>query len=103
MLDPLAKSAIRNTFMNKAAVLIILLGMITFLQALVVVYVKCHYRSEYVQYQSLVKQQDHLKAEWAQLLIEEGTWGSSSRIDQAAQQYLNMQTPKSADVRIIHP
>lgn len=103
MLDPLAKQAIRNTFKNKTVLLIVVLGILTFLQALAVVYVKVHYREQYVHYQTLVKDQNHLKAEWAQLLIEEGTWGSAAKIESAAQQYLNMQAPKPQDTRILRP
>lgn len=103
MLDPFAKQAIRNTFKKKTVLLIVLLGVVAFIQALAVVYVKVHYREQYVNYQTLVKDQNHLKAEWAQLLIEEGTWGSAAKIETTAQQYLNMQAPKPQNTRILHP
>lgn len=103
MLDPIIKTALRNTFKNKATILIIFLGMLTFLQALLVVYVKCHYRDQYVQNQALIKEQNHLNAQWTQLLIEEGTLGSSARVEQSAQQYLNMESPQPVDMRILHP
>lgn len=91
-----------NTFLRPQVLFIIFLSVILFLESLWVVTQKCHARALNIQYYQLVAQQENLNNEWSQLLIEQGTWGSSAYIEQAAQNYLDMQFPKPQDMRIIN-
>lgn len=95
------KLILRHTFLNPKALVVILLGVCLFVQALAVVYVKDKHRYLNIRYHNQVKHQQALNAQWSQLLIERGTWGSAAHIEQTAQGYLNMQLPKGQDVRII--
>jgi len=79
----------------------LVLGLILFLEALGVVCQKMHARELNIKYYQLIAAQEALNTEWSQLLIEQQTWGSSVYIEQAAQDYLNMNFPKAQDVRIV--
>lgn len=92
---------IKKTFINFPMILILFLSFILFLEALWAVHQKVHARSLDIQYFQLIAQQQSINAQWTQLLIEQGTWGSSAYIEQAAQNYLNMQFPKAQDTRIV--
>ncbi len=91
-----------NTFLRPPILIIIIFSLILFLESLWAVSQKCHARALNIQYYQLVSQQDNLNNQWSQLLIEQGTWGSSAYIEQAAQNYLDMQFPKPQDTRIVH-
>lgn len=95
------RQAIKNTFLNLSSIAIIFLSLILFLESLWVISQKCHARALNIQYSQLVAQKNFLNGQWSQLLIEQGTFGSSNHIEQAAQDYLNMQSPKPQDVRIV--
>ncbi len=93
--------AIKNTFFNLSSIAIIFLSLILFLESLWVISQKCHARALNIQYSQLVAQTNFLNSQWSQLLIEQGAFGSAAHIEQAAQDYLNMQSPKPQDVRIV--
>jgi cell division protein FtsL len=95
------KQVLKNTFVNTSAIAIIFLSLILFLESLWVINQKCHARILNIQYYQLLAQQDFLNSEWSQLLIEQGAFGSSAHIEQAAQDYLNMDAPKPQDMRIV--
>lgn len=95
------KLILKHTFKSPSVLFLVILGMITFGEALMVVYVKDKHRFLTMTYHHLQKEQRQLDARWSQLLIERGTWGSSAHIEQAAQQYLNMELPKGKTTRII--
>lgn len=60
-------------------------------------------RQSFAQLQQLHQQRDALHVEWTQLLLEQGTWASYSRIEQLAAQSLHMERPNPAKVQVIEP
>ncbi|MAZ44594.1 MAG: cell division protein FtsL [Legionellales bacterium] len=81
----------------------------TFLMILVLascvasIYVVHLSRQSFAQLQQLHQQRDALHVEWTQLLLEQGTWASYSRIEKLAAQSLQMERPNPAKVQVIEP
>ena len=96
------RQALKNTFSTPGTWIVLFLGLVLFLESLWVIYQKTQARSLNIEYYQVIAAQDSLNNQWTQLLIEEGTWGSSAYIEQAAQNYLDMQFPKPQDTRIIN-
>lgn len=95
------KLILKHTFLNPSSLVVLILGVALFIQALAVVYVKDKHRYLNILYHAQVKKQNALNGQWSQLLIERGTWGSAAHIERSAEGYLNMQLPKGQDVRIV--
>jgi cell division protein FtsL len=74
-------------------------GTLVFLTALQVVLTRFDNRQLFVQLQDLKRQQDELDREYGQLLLEQGTWGTHSRIEDLARSKLNMTIPRSEQIR----
>ena len=80
----------------------ILLLMISVLfSALSVVYVKDLNRQLFCKLQSLKQQRDELQVQKNQLLLEENTWASSTRVQTIAHDRLGMVLPAAKDVILI--
>lgn len=68
--------------------------------AMSVIYTKHKTRIEFVTLQKLEQHRDNLNEEWGRLLLEQSTWATPSRIQQQAQERLNMLVP-SADMTVV--
>jgi len=87
----------------KAKLLAVLLGLMVLLSALGVIRAKHENRKLFVQLQALEKERDQMNVEWGQLQLEQGTWATSSRVEEIARKRLGMEIPKSESVVIIRP
>ncbi len=85
----------------KMLLVIALLGALTFVTALQLVATRYENRLLVVSLQELKVQRDDLEREWGQLLLEQGTWNTHSRIEELARAKLNMMVPDVAKLRRI--
>ncbi|MSR13100.1 MAG: cell division protein FtsL [Gammaproteobacteria bacterium] len=69
------------------------------MSALQVVLTRFQNRQSFVELQELIKQQDDLERGYDQLLLEQGTWGTHSRIEELARTKLNMMIPHPDQIR----
>ena len=72
-----------------------------FFSALSVVYVQAHCRTYFAELQSLQKQNDNLRVQWHQLIVEQNTWATQARIQAIAEQKLAMIVPKQGDLVVV--
>ena len=68
------------------------------ISAFSVIYAKDLNRRLFIQYQDLQQQQQQYQTEWSKLLLEQGAWSTQPRIQQLAQQQLNMVIPSSRNI-----
>lgn len=62
----------------------------TMISALSLVYVTYDMRLKHHQLESLQRQKNHLQIMWGQYLLEESTWAAYNRVEQIAQEQLDM-------------
>lgn len=60
-------------------------------------------RKLFVELQGLQKARDELNAEWGRLQLEQSTWGTHGRIEQIANNKLDMVNPSTGTVVIVRP
>lgn len=53
--------------------------------------------------QELQRERDRLHTEWGQLLLEQSTWGSFTRVERLARERLEMKQPNAAERVVVHP
>ncbi len=87
--------------MTKKGLAILLLVIAVLSSAFAVVYTKTLNRRLFTDLQILQQQRDSLQVEWSQLLLEQSTWATQARIQQIAQNNLQMITPAAKEVVII--
>lgn len=85
---------------NRSIGIALLLAAI-FLSALAVVYVQAINRILYSEVQSLEKARESLGVEWSQLLLEQNTWATQARVQEIADQKLQMVVPEQKDIVIV--
>lgn len=73
----------------------------TVASAVAVVYSKHRSRRLFVELQSLERERDQLNVEWGRLRLEQGTWATPGRVEQAAREQLNMKMPERGDVVVV--
>ena len=71
--------------------------------ALGVVYTKYESRKLFAQVEELQKKRDEMNVEWGQLLLEQSTLASHSRVETLARTQLGMIMPPPGDVVIVRP
>jgi len=79
----------------------LLLGGCVFFSALGVIYYKHASRQLFIKLQHLQQEIESLQLEWSQLLLEQGTWGSATRVEQIARERLQMVLPEPSDVVVL--
>ena len=84
----------QSTFIGLLMVLVVL-------SAFSVVYLKDVNRRLLIDYQYQAQQQQHYQTTRNQLLLEESTWARQSRVQQIAENELNMVIPTSRDVVLL--
>jgi cell division protein FtsL len=84
---------------------LLLLGLIVavFASALGVVFSTNESRKLFVELQGLQKVRDELSAEWGRLQLEQSTWATHGRIEQIANNKLEMVNPPPGAVVIVRP
>ncbi len=60
-------------------------------------------RKLFVELQGLQKTRDELNAEWGRLQLEQSTWATHGRIEQIANNKLDMVNPSAGTVVIVRP
>jgi len=84
---------------------LLLLGLIgaVFASALGVVFSTHESRKLFVELQGLQKVRDELSAEWGRLQLEQSTWATHGRIENIANNKLDMVNPPPGAVVIVRP
>jgi cell division protein FtsL len=90
-----------EVFLSKRLFIVILLSLAVFVSGLAVVYSRDLNRRLYVQVQDEQAKQQQSKAEYSQLLLEQGTWSTQARIEQMATTKLQMQMPAVKSIVLI--
>lgn len=83
--------------------LILLLAVGVLLSALGTVYTKHHSRQLFVELETLKTQRDDLNIEWGQLMLEQATWATPTRVELIAHQRLGMTAPPADKIVIVTP
>ena len=79
------------------------LAALVFATALAVVFSTHTSRKLFVEMEELLKIRDDLNAEWGRLQLEQSTWATHGRIEQAASDKLDMVIPSPGSVVIVRP
>ncbi len=85
----------------KKRMITIILIIAVLLSALAIVYVKTFNRRMFSQLQAQYDMRDKLQVEWGQLLLEQSTWATSSRIQHIAQNNLHMLMPEARSIVLV--
>jgi cell division protein FtsL len=90
-----------SIFLSRAQIstLVLIIGVLT--SALSIVYVTNNSRSLNANLQQTFVERDHYHVQWGQLLLERSTWVLQSRVQQIAEEQLDMQTPTTSSIKII--
>ena len=67
------------------------------------VYARHEARRLFIELQRLNAVRDDLKVDWGRLQIERSTWASLGRVEQIADEKLDMRAPDPAQVVIVEP
>lgn len=86
---------------NKRFIVIFMLVFAVFVSALGVVYNQEQNRLLFNQLSSMHHQRDALFVTWGQLLLEESTWATQSRVQKIATENLNMIVPNQKKIVIV--
>ena len=82
----------------KSAVTIVLVAWLAFASAVELVVYRHESRSLFVELQDLRETKQDLNREWGQLLLEQATWGTHSRVEKVASEKLEMFAPRTQQV-----
>ncbi len=80
---------------------IIALGLLVLMTAIAIVLGQHHSRSLVSELQALHVERDKLDVEWGQLLLEQSTWATPSRVEGVAGGRLGMQVPEQDSYVVI--
>ena len=86
----------------RSLILIAALVGLVFISSISIVYSKHRTRQLFAELQVLQKQSDDLHMQWAQLLLEQGTWAAYTRIEKLSRESLNMQIPPPGEIQVIN-
>jgi len=103
-LQSVAGSLVENlsqVSMREVVITALLLGLVL-LSAIGVVYSSHLGRQLIAEHSELQETRDQLQSEWVQLMLEESAWSSPNRIEQVANERLEMVMPGPEQVRLIY-
>ena len=83
---------------RRTSLLTLTLSLAVFISAMEVVLHRHQTRELFLVLQELRAQQNELDREWGQLLLEQGTWATHSRIEDIAREKLKMTPPDTETV-----
>lgn len=89
--------------MNFSLPLLILLWVAVMLSALVLVWVTNDVRRLNAEYIQLTQAENSLRLQFGQLLLEESALASHARLQELADEMLNLQAPVADQIRVITP
>ena len=84
-----------------ATLAVVLIGVGILLSALGVVTIKDRNRRLFIQYQTLLAQQQSQQINWGKLLLEQSTWSAQARIQAFAHNKLAMYVPRARDIVMV--
>lgn len=73
------------------------------LSSLAVIFVTNEHRLSYGQWQQLKQQERQLQLEWGQLLLEQASLATPSRVEELAVEKLRMKLPADQDTYLLQP
>ncbi len=82
---------------------VLVMAVIIIVTAMLVVYSKYLWRTEFIELQQLEQVKDQLDEQWGKLLIEQSTWANPARVEQQARRRLHMVVPGSDQTVWIKP
>jgi len=88
------------TIIQQHLAVFMLIGLLL-VSAFGVVYVRDLHRRLFIDLQIAQKSADALQVEWGQLLLEQSTWATPARIQELAQDKLNMQVPALRSINVV--
>ncbi len=88
-------------FFIKPSMGTLLLAIVVMLSGLAVVYTTDINRRLFMELQMAQTIQGQIRQEWGNLLLEESTWSTQARIQNLAQQHLEMSAPANDKIMII--
>ncbi len=80
---------------------LIIIALLVIISAIAIVLSQHHSRSLITELQDLYVERDKLDTEWGQLLLEQSTWATPSRIEHFANDKLNMRVPSHDNFVVI--
>ncbi len=87
--------------LERAQVSIIILMLVIITSALSMVYVTNQTRGLNASLQQTQVERDHMHVQWGQLLLEKSTWMMQARVQQIAEDKLNMVFPAGKSVVVV--
>lgn len=96
-----SRTGFSEVLFSKRILMIILLGSAIFVSSIGDIYVKTLNRHLYSELQISQTEKNQLQVEGSQLLLEESTWSTQSRVDRIANTDLNMQLPRAQDIILV--
>lgn len=97
----LSRHLVLTHLLSKRQIAVAMLALTVLLSALSIIYVTHTTRVLHAAYQHNVGEQNQLRVQRSQLLLERSTWMMLSRIQQLAENKLGMVTPNSQSVIVI--
>ncbi len=94
--------ALKASF-NPQTIFLLFLAGVAFALSLLLIYVKDQYRQHFIHLESLKAGHARLETEWSELLLEESTWSSRTRVSRLAEQKLGMVSIQPGDIRMLSP
>lgn len=87
--------------LSRQSVSVIFLMITLFISAFAVVYLKDYNRRLFIQYQNLQTDRQSAQLQWGKLLLEQSAWSTQARVQQVAEQKLQMVYPQAKDIIIV--
>lgn len=98
----LSRNWVISVILARAEYSVFLLIAAVLVSALSIVYVTNTSRSLNAAIQQTFVERDHLHVQWGQLLLEKGTWITSARVQQIAENQLGMVMPEGKSMVIVN-
>ncbi len=92
-----------NLAPRQRVLVIAVLAAAVLVSAVGAVYARHEARRLFIELQGLNAVRDDLKVDWGRLQIERSTWASLGRVEQIADEKLDMRVPDPAQVVIVEP
>ena len=88
---------------RQSVLVVAVLACAVLISAVGVVFARHEARRLFIELQALTAIRDDLNVDWGRLQIERSTWASLGRVEQIADDQLDMQVPEPAGVVIVEP
>lgn len=89
--------------LNIRVLIVVLLTAAVMSSAIGVINAKHQARTAFVELQALKKSRDEMQVDWGRLQLEQAAWSTHGRVEQIANNRLNMILPTEESIKIIRP